>query len=132
MDQRKFVLRQTGMIAIGEAVGVALMFGAFILLGKFDKTVVWGGVIGGTLAVLNFFLMAVNLNLAADKATRQDVKSGKALVQTSYIFRLAALFLILFVCVKSGLCQVFAAVIPLLFVRPILAITEFFRKDSQS
>ena len=132
MDFRKTVLRETGIIALGVAVGVALMFGVFALLGRFDRTVLLGGVIGGALAILNFLFMAINASVAADKAVRQDVTGGRALMQTSYIVRLAAIFLILLACVKSGLCNAIAAVVPLLFVRPTITIAEFFRKPGET
>ena len=126
---KKIVLRETGIIAIGECVGVAVMIIIFALLGQFDRSVVLGGLIGGILSILNFFLMAVNANDAADKAINQDVKSGKAMLQFSYAARLAMIFVILFACVKSSLCNAFAIVIPLLFVRPTITIAEFFRKS---
>ena len=88
METRKIVLRETGIIAIGECVGVAVMIIIFALLGQFDRSVVLGGLIGGILSILNFFLMAVNANDAADKAINQDVKSGKAMLQFSYAVRL--------------------------------------------
>ena len=78
METRKIVLHETGIIAIGECIGVAAMF---------------------------------------------------AMLQFSYAGRLAMIFVILFACVKSGLCNVFAIVIPLLFVRPTITIAEFFRKS---
>ena len=115
METRKIVLHETGIIAIGECIGVAAMFAIFALLGRFDRSVVLGGLIGAVLTILNFFLMAVNANSEADKAVNQDVKSGKAMLQFSYAGRLAMIFVILFACVKSGLCNVFAIVIPLLF-----------------
>ena len=96
METRKIVLRETGIIAIGECVGVAVMIIIFALLGQFDRSVVLGGLIGGILSILNFFLMAVNANDAADKAINQDVKSGKAMLQFSYAVRLAMIFVILF------------------------------------
>ena len=129
METRKIVLRETGIIAIGECVGVAVMIIIFALLGQFDRSVVLGGLIGGILSILSFFLMAVNANDAADKAINQDVKSGKAMLQFSYAARLAMIFVILFACVKSSLCNAFAIVIPLLFVRPTITIAEFFRKS---
>ncbi len=92
METRKIVLRETGIIAIGECVGVAVMIIIFALLGQFDRSVVLGGLIGGILSILNFFLMAVNANDAADKAINQDVKSGKAMLQFSYAVRLAMIF----------------------------------------
>ncbi|MBP3656928.1 MAG: hypothetical protein J6K32_09565 [Clostridia bacterium] len=128
MESRKIVLKETGIIAVGVTIGVALMYAVFALLGRFDRTVLLGGVVGALLALLNFFLMAVNVSLAADRAAGQDVKAGKSLVQTSYAMRMAVIFIVLFACVKSGLCNVFAAVIPLLFVRPTITIAEFFRK----
>ena len=58
MESRKFVLRQTLLIAIGQAVGVGVMLGVFALLGRFDYTVALGGFIGAVVALLNFFFMA--------------------------------------------------------------------------
>ena len=129
METRKIVLHETGIIAIGECMGVAVMLAIFALLGRFDRSVVLGGLIGGVLSILYFFLMAVNANNAADNAVGQDVKSGKSMLQLSYAARLAMIFVVLFACVKSGLCNVFAIVIPLLFVRPTITIAEFFRKS---
>ena len=132
MDLRKTVFRETGIIALGVVIGVALMYGVFALLGRFDRAVLLGGVIGGALAILNFLFMAINASVAADKAVKQDVTGGRALMQTSYIVRLAAIFVILLACVKSGLCNAIAAVVPLLFVRPTITIAEFFRKPGET
>ena len=46
METRKIVLHETGIIAIGECIGVAAMFAIFALLGRFDRSVVLGGLIG--------------------------------------------------------------------------------------
>ena len=132
MDSRKFVLRQTLLIAIGQIVGVGVMLGIFALLGRLDYTVVLGGLIGALVALLNFFFMAVGATLAADKAENQNVKGGKAMIQSSYLIRLVVLFAILFAFAKSGLCNVIALVVPLIFVRPVLTIAEFFRKPGET
>ena len=131
LDSRKAVLRETAIIAAGQAVGVAVMFLLFAMLKRFDRTVLLGGLIGAMLAIGNFFMMAVNVTLAADKAASQSVSKGKSMVQTSYAMRLAVIFIVLFVCVKSGMCNVFASVIPMLFVRPTITIAEFFRKPGE-
>ena len=128
MESRRFVIKETGMVAIGQAVCVAVMIGLFALLGHYDKTVLLGGIFGGVLATLNFFFMAVGATLAADKAQKQDVKGGQTMVQSSYMLRMVLLFVILFALVKSGLCNVIALVLPLAFTRPIISIGEFFRK----
>ena len=128
MDMRKIVLRQTGIVALGEFVGVAAMCGIFALLGVFDLSVVWGGLVGGLVATGNFLAMAIAVNRAADKAQNQDVKGGQAVIKGSYALRLLVMALILFAFAKSGLCNVIALVVPLIFVRFTLTVTEFFRR----
>ena len=132
MDSRKFVIHKTLLILLGQAVCVAIMLGVFYLLGRFDRSVVLGGIFGGLIATANFFFMAVGATLAADKAEKQDVKGGQATIQASYIGRLLIMALILFALVKSGLCDVFAVVLPLVFTRPILTLSEFFRKEDKA
>ena len=128
MDSRKFILKKTAVIALGQLLCVAVMIGVFALLGYYDRSVLLGGIFGGVIAIGNFFAMAVCADLAADKAEQGNVQGGQALVRTSYIGRLAVVAIVLFALVKSGLCHVFAAVLPLIFNRPILTVSEFFGK----
>ncbi len=128
MDMRKYVLRQTGIVALGEAIGVAILCGIFALLSKFDTTVLLGGIVGGVVAVANFFVMAIGVNIAADKATDQNVKSAQATIKGSYGLRMIGMVVILFAFAKSGLCNVIALVVPLIFVRFTLTLQEFFRR----
>lgn len=128
MDSRKIVLHETLVVAVGTVICTALMVGAYALLGFLDRSVVLGAMAGTLLSIGNFFIMAVTASLAADKAQEQSVNEGKKMVQLSYIIRLLALFGILFVCVKSGLCDPLATVIPIVFVRPVITVYEFFRK----
>lgn len=128
MDSRKYILRQTLLILAGQAVCVAAMLGIFALLGMFDRSVVLGGIFGGLIATANFFFMAIGATIASDKACQQDVKGGQATVKISYFGRMIVIAIVLFALVKSGLCNVYSAVLPLIFTRPILTIFEFFRK----
>lgn len=132
MNTRKFIIRETAYLAIGEAVCVAAMVGLFALLGQFDYTVVLGGILGSLLAVGNFFFMAISSNAAADKAADQQVKEGKATVKLSYYTRLLILGVLLFVFAKSGHCNLLALVCPLFFVFPIITVIEFFRKTGEA
>jgi hypothetical protein len=130
MDSRKFVLKETLFVALGEALCVAAMIGVFALLGYYDRSVLLGGIFGGVIAIGNFFVMAVCADLAADKAENGNIQAGQALVRASYIGRLAVVAILLFALVKSGFCHVLAAVLPLIFNRPILTVSEFFGKGS--
>lgn len=128
MDSRKIVYKETAVVLIGLVLCVAVMFGIYALIGKFDVTVLLGGLMGGSVAVLNFFFMAVVTSLAADKAEQQDVDGGQKLIRGSYPVRLLLLALVLFACAWSGYFNVLALVLPLAFVRPIITIAAFFRK----
>ena len=128
MDMRKYVLRQTGVVALGEAIGVVAMIGIFALLSSFDRSVLLGGIVGGAVAVTNFFVMAIGVNMAADKAEKQDVKGGQATIKGSYALRMIGMVVILFAFAKSGLCNVIALVVPLIFTRFTLTLQEFFRR----
>ena len=66
MNSRKIALHETFIIAVGQVIGVVAMFGVFAQLGRFDLSVLWGGLAGGTMATLNFFALAVVATLAAD------------------------------------------------------------------
>lgn len=129
MESRKIVLKETGIVAVGQVLCVGAMVGVYALLGRFGSKVLLGGAIGAVLAIANFFFMAVGATLAADKAEAQDVKGGKQLLQVSQLVRYAVLFVVLFAFVKSGLCDAVATVLPIVFVRPILSVGEFFRKS---
>jgi len=131
MDFRKSLLIETGTVLLGEAVCSAAMVGIFALLGKYDSTVLLGAIVGAEAATLNFFFMALVASMASKKAVNQDVKGGEAMVKGSYIVRMAILFVVLFAFAKSGLCNVITLVVPLIFVRPILSMVEFFRKPGE-
>ena len=111
-------------IEVGEALGRTL--------GERGHTLIFGGgnsgLMGAVVAVLNFLFMAIGISLAADKAQEQNVKGGKSLVTGSYMLRIVLMFVVLFACAKSGHFHVIALVLPLVFVRPILTVAEFFQK----
>lgn len=131
MEQRKIILKETGIVALGVGICVAVMMGVFALLGYFDWKVPVGGIIGGVLAVANFLFMAIGASLAGDKAQEQDVKGGQTLIRNSYMLRLAVLFIVLFACAKGGIANPIALVLPLIFVRPVLTAAEFFKKKGE-
>ncbi len=128
MDSRKEVLHETLIITIGQVICIAVMFGIFALLGHFDRTVVFGGILGGVLAILNFLFMAISVCVASDRAVAQDVKGGKSLMTFSMVFRYAIIFIVWVAGAVSGLCNAFALVLPIVFVRPTITVWEFFRK----
>ena len=128
MESRNFVWRQTAVILIGQIICSGAMVGIFALLGYYDLSVLLGGIIGSLVATGNFLAMAMVATVASDKAEQQDVEGGKKLLKASYPLRLIVLALILVAFAKSGLCNIIALALPLAFLRPVLMVTEFFRK----
>ncbi|MCI7096871.1 MAG: ATP synthase subunit I [Clostridiales bacterium] len=131
MESRKLVFSQTLVVLAGEIFLSAVMVGIFALAGHFDRSVLLGAVVGALLAAANFFLMALSADCAADKAEKQNVKGGQALIQLSYIGRLIGLFLVLVLCALTKIFNLFALVIPLVFTRPILTVSEFLKKKGE-
>ncbi len=131
MNTRKFILRETALLALGELVCSAAMVALFALLGYFDYKVVLGALLGCLIAVGNFFFMAIVSNAAADKATEQQVKQGQSMVKSSYRLRLLVIGVLLFLLARSGHCNVLALVLPLFFVFPVITVIEFFRKSGE-
>ncbi len=128
MKKMSPVLRQFLSVALGEVFCVALMIGVYALIGKYSTKVLLGALVGGVLAVVNFFLLTVGVSNAADKAENGDPKGAQNFITLSYIGRMAVLALVLFGAGKSGRFDLLALVLPLVFPRPVISICEFFRK----
>lgn len=131
MDSRKEVLKQTGIIAAGVLLCSGLMVGVFALLGHFSLKVVISALAGSMTIILNHFLMAVTVTLAADKAEKGDPAGAQKMIQLSSIVRLLLMGVIVFIGVKAG-GNVVALALPLLFLRPVLMLTEFFGKKGEA
>ena len=127
MKARKHVFRETGIIALGELIGVILTVAVFRALGYYQSNVLWGAVAGWLVTVGNYFFMAVTVDLAADRAESGQVQQAQKSVQLSSGVRLVVMGLVLFLCIRLG-ANVVALLIPLLLQRPILMLSEFFRK----
>ena len=127
-ESRKIVWKQTAVVMVGVLLCVGAMFGIYALLHKLTLPVILGGAVGALLAIGNFFFMAVIATLAADKAQAQDVEGGVKLMKSSYPLRILVLAGVLICCAASGYFDILALALPLLFVRPVIFLNEFFVK----
>ena len=127
-NDKQQALRELLIIAIGELLVLGLLCGAFALLGKLDGKVLLGGAVGAGTAVLNYFLMAVGVFAAADRAEAGDPARGKRIISLSMLGRYALMIAILVIGAKSGYCNVVAMVIPIALFRVLIYVGEFFRR----
>lgn len=66
MKVQPAVRQETAKVGLGTAILSALMVAVFALLGRLDYTVVLGTLLGACAAMLNFFLMALSVQQAAE------------------------------------------------------------------
>lgn len=133
MLHNRAVIRQVGLIALCEAVCVAVMLLVYAVIGKFSLPVLWGGLLGGGLAALDFLFLSITVARAADRAEATgETAKAKLSIQSGSAVRLLLLALILIGALKLELCDPIAAVLPLLFPRLCIVLLEFFRKDGKT
>ena len=118
------VLKETKYIAAWVLILSALMQSVFLIIGKWDITVLLGNILSAAAAVLNFFFIGITVCKALEK-DEADAKSTMKLSQT-YRF----LFLVIVVILGAVLpCfNIFTVAIPLLFPRIAIAFRPMFDK----
>ena len=119
----KVVLRETAYIAIWTLIFSALLQSVFLMLGRWDFTVLLGNIYGATAAILNFFVMGLSIQ----KALTKDPKDVKAFIKATGTVRLFVLFIVAVIGVLLPL-NTLAVIIPLLFPRAAITLRPFFAK----
>ena len=130
--RNKDVIRQFVRVALGEVVCVAIMLLVYVVLGYFTLKVLWGALLGGALAILNFLFLSMAVTRAADRAVRTGNAQGATLsIQASAVFRLLGMGAVLVLAFRAKLCDPLAALLPLLLAQLSINLTEYFRKDGE-
>ena len=106
--------RETGHIALGVLAFSAVMELVFLAIGRWELGVLWGNLLGGGFAILNFFLLGITVQTVAGES---DEKRAKLKLQGSYSLRMLATLAVIVLAVKLPFIVWPAAVIPLLFPR---------------
>jgi len=70
MNSNKLPKREIIILALGEALIGAILTAIYLLIGKFDYTVVLGALLGGTVTVFNFIFLSIAVNRAVDDAMK--------------------------------------------------------------
>ena len=93
MKIQKAIKDETRHIALGVLVLSVIMEAVFFLIGKWNSAVLWGNVLGGAYAVLNFFILGLTVQKVANDG---DEKRGKSWMQFSYSTRMFGTVVIVF------------------------------------
>lgn len=107
----KTVIKETKYITFFVVILSILMQAVFLIIGKWDYTVLLGNIYGAAIAIFNFFAMG----LFIQKAVNQDEKEAKQTVKSSQSLRFAALVLLVGVGVVIPIFNWITVVLPLIF-----------------
>lgn len=122
------VLKETGFIAAFTIILSLLMQSVFLIIGKWDYTVLLGNLLGYLAAVGNFFLLGLTVQSAVEK----EEKEAKNLMKLSSTLRLLMMFVIAIIGYVVPVFNIIAMIIPYLFPRIALAVRPaFLKKDGR-
>lgn len=122
------IAKESSLFAICEAVFCVILVVILAFVYKLDLAVVLGAVAGWIIALVYYLSIIICVNLAAEKAKMQDVEGGQKLMKMSYSLRMIGVFLVLVLCAITGIFDILSLALPMLFVRPAMAVAEALRK----
>ncbi len=107
----KTVLKETRLAVLFTAALTLVMNAVFLILSRWDMTVLWGSLLGLGGASLDFFLMG----LGVQKAVSGEKKQAKNVIRLSQQGRLLMLAAVLVIAFSVPVFSRIAAVLPLFF-----------------
>ena len=153
MKMEPAVKKETLRMTVGVTMLTALMLAVFLIIGMFDMTVLWGGLLGAAFAVLNFFLMALGVQKAAalmngvqlppeeepaegeeaaEKPLSPQAIKAKQKIQLSYTGRMLMTVVFAIVALLVPGIHPVAALLPLLFPRIVITIQGLVQKNGKA
>ncbi|MBR2499736.1 MAG: hypothetical protein IKB60_01510 [Clostridia bacterium] len=118
------VKRETLYIAKFVLLLSILMQAVFLILTKWDYTVILGNLLSGFFAVLNFLLMGIGVQLSVEK----EETDAKKTIKLSHTYRNMMLFLVIVLGVALPCFNTLASVIPHFFPRIAIMLRPLFNK----
>ena len=118
------VWKETKYIALWSLVFSAIMQAVFLIIGKWDYTVLLGNLLGYAAIVLNYF----GIGLTVQKALTKETKEAKQTMQLSSTVRMLLLFGVAVIGVTVPVFHMVASLIPLLFPRIAITLRMFGNK----
>ena len=125
MKVDKTVIKETKYIASFVLILSVLMQAVFLMISKWDYTVLIGNLWGIIIAVGNFFVMG----LFVQKAVTQDEKDARQTVKASQSLRFAGIFVLAVIGILVPFLNSIAVVIPLVFPRIAIMLRPLMNKN---
>ena len=118
------IIKETSYIGTVAFLFNIVMQSVFLIIGKWDYTVLLGGMLGFIASVGNFFLMGLSVQSAVTK----EEKDAKNMMKLSQSLRLLFLFVIAVIAYVVPVFDVIAVIIPYIFPRLAITLVPILRK----
>ena len=124
----KVVLKETKYIAAWVLIFSAILQAVFLVIGRWNYTVLLGNLLSGVAVTINFFAMAMTVQKALDK----EEKDAKGTMHLSRSLRMLVLFVVVLIGVLlKNIFNLWAVLIPLLFPRIAIMLRSFTPKKAE-
>jgi len=118
------VLNETKYIAFWVIIFSVLMQAIFLIIGKWDYTVLLGNILSGCAVVLNFLLMGITVQNALEK----DENDAKSLMKVSQIYRSFFILVTVIIGIVLPCFSIWTTIIPIFFPRIAIMFRPMFEK----
>lgn len=125
MKVDKTVIKETQYIISFVIIFSVLMQAVFLIIGKWNYTILLGNLWGAAVAIGNFFVMG----LFVQKAVTQDEKDARQTVKASQSLRFAGIFVLTVIGILIPFLNSIAVVIPLVFPRIAIMLRPLINKN---
>ncbi len=116
---------ETIYIASVSVILSLLLQSVFLIIGKWDITVLLGNIYGLLVTVGNFFLMGISVQNSLEK----EADDAKKYIKASQSLRLLMLFVLAVIGYIIPVFNIIAVIIPYLFPRFAISLRPLFKKD---
>ena len=118
------IIKETLYVLVCVVILSAVMQAVFLIIHKWDYTVLLGNLLTGVAVTLNFFLMG----LGVQKSLGKEEKEAKKVIRLSQIYRYLLLIVVLVIGVVFSCFNNWTVFIPVIFPRIAIAIRPLFNK----
>ncbi len=120
------IVKETRFVALVTLILSALLQAVFLIISKWDYTVLLGNILGGAAAVGNFFIMG----LTVQSALGMSVEDAKKRMKLSQSLRTLLLFAVAALGYLIPVFELLAVIIPYVFPRVAVALRAVSIKNS--
>lgn len=120
------VKKETFYILVWTILLSVLMNSVFLIIKRWDVSVLYGNIVGAAVAVLNFFLLGRTVQNALEK----EEKDAKNTMKLSQMLRYLMMIIVIALAVAVKVFNIIAVVVPLIFPRIAIAMRPFFNKQN--